>query len=103
MNKQVLKHFAVTIIAVIMLTGCGKPCEYDGTGVLKLVNKTVLRFTIKIDDRNYGQIEANETREYVLMGGESYVCVEYGNSSVCYKDFTVDIFTCEITTKELTY
>jgi len=107
MTKQVLKYLAVAIIAVMTLTGCVevrslKPCELDGTGVLKLINKTELRFTIKIDGTNYGQLERHDVKQYVLMGGENYVCVELSNA-ICYKDFTIDIIPCEVITKEVYY
>ncbi|MCL2329583.1 MAG: hypothetical protein FWC39_13875 [Bacteroidetes bacterium] len=105
MNRQILKYLAVAAIAVMMLTGCEEvriiePCERDGTGVLKLINKTALRFTVKIDGQNYGQIDARDVKEYVLRRGETYVCIELSNA-ICYKDFTIDIIPCEITTKEL--
>ena len=105
MNRKILKYLAVAAIAVIMLTGCEperviEPCERDGTGILKLINKTALRFTVKIDGINYGQIDARDVKEYVLRGGENWVCVEL-NNAICYKDFTIDIIPCEITTKEL--
>jgi len=105
MNRQILKYLAVAAIAVMMLTSCEveriiEPCERDGTGVFKLINKSALRFTVKIDGINYGQIDARDVKEYVLRRGESYVCIELSNA-ICYKDFTIDIFPCEITTQEL--
>ena len=116
MNRQILKHLAVAAIAVMMLTGCNpagivmilggdpvriiEPCERDGTGVLKLINKSALRFTVKIDGQNYGQIDARDVKEYVVKRGENYVCIELSNA-ICYKDFTISIIPCEMTTKEL--
>jgi hypothetical protein len=105
MNRQILKYLAVAAIAIMMLTGCEveriiEPCERDGTGILKLINKTALRFTVKIDGQNYGQIDARDVKEYVLRKGENYVCIELSNA-ICYKDFTIDIIPCEITNKEL--
>jgi len=105
MNRQILKYLAVAAIAVMMLTGCKaerimEPCERDETGILKLINKTPLRFTVKIDGKNYGQIDARDVKEYVLRRGENWVCIELSNA-ICYKDFTIDIVPCEITTKEL--
>ena len=107
MNRQILKYLAVAAIAVMMLTGCDeekiiKPCELEGTGVLKLINKTELRFTIKIDGVNYGQLERHDVKRYEVMEGENYVCVELSNA-MCYKDFTIDIIPCKVTTKELNY
>ena len=107
MNRQILKYLAVAVIAVMMLTGCEggrilQPCELEGTGILKLINKTALRFTVKIDGKDYGQIDARDVKEYVVKRGENYVCVELSNA-ICYKDFTIDIIPCEITTKELNY
>ena len=111
MNRQVLKYLAAAIFAVMMLTGCEgeiildpeeeiilKPCELNGTGTLKLINKTELRFTIKIDGVNYGQLERHDVKRYEVMEGENYVCVELSNA-MCYKDFTIDIIPCEVTTK----
>ena len=107
MNKHIFKYLAVAIITIIMLTGCEemkylKPCEIDGTGTLKLINKTSLRFTIKIDGVNYGQLQARDVKKCEVMAGENYVCVELSNA-ICYKDFTVDIIPCEVITKELDY
>jgi len=104
MKRQVFKYLVVAAIAV-MLTSCFEtkivePCELDGTGTLKLINKTALRFTIKIDGVNYGQINARDVKQYVLMEGENYVCVELSNA-ICYKDFTVDIIPCKVVTKEI--
>jgi len=102
-----LKYLAVAVIAVVVLAGCEpvriiEPCEQDGTGTLKLINKTALRFTIKIDGQNYGQIDARDVKEYVLRKGENYVCVEL-NNAICYKEFTINIIPCEVATKELNY
>ena len=105
MNRQNLKYLVVTAIAVMVFTGCEEekiiePCERDGTGVLKLINKTALRFTVKIDGQNYGQIDARDVKEYIVKKGDNYVCIELSNA-ICYKDFTINIIPCEITTKEL--
>ena len=107
MTKQVLKYLAVAIISVMTLTDCVevqniKPCELDGTGVLKLINKTELRFTIEIDGVDYGQLERHGVKQYVLTEGEYYVCVELSNA-ICHKSFTIDIIPCEVTTKEVYY
>jgi hypothetical protein len=107
MNRHFLKYFAVTAIAFMLFTGCEEvriiePCERDGTGILKLINKSALRFTVKIDGKNYGQIDARDAKEYVLRRGGTWVCLEL-NNAICYKEFTIDIIPCEIITKELNY
>ena len=103
MNRQVMKYIAVTAIAIMMLTGCEeakilKPCEQDGTGVLKLINNEPFRLTVKIDGKTYGQIEPRDVKEFVLIEGEYYVCMEL-NNAICYHSFTIDIVPCEVTTK----
>ena len=105
MSRQNLKYLVIAAIAVMVFTGCEEekiiePCERDGTGVLKLINKTALRFTVKIDGQNYGQIDARDVKEYIVKKGDNYVCIELSNA-ICYKDFTINIIPCEITTKEL--
>jgi len=100
MNRGFLKYFAIVAIAAMTLTGCEeeepiRPCEQDRTGTLKLINKSALRFTVKIDGVNFGQIEARGVKEYVLLEGEKYVCLELSNA-ICYGDFTVNITPCEV-------
>ena len=102
MNKRFLKYLAAVAISAMMLTGCVvevveplRPCEQDRTGTLKLINKSALRFTVKIDGVDFGQIDARGVKEYVLLEGEKYVCLELSNA-ICYGDFTVNIIPCEV-------
>ena len=103
MSRKVLKYLAAAAIAVMMLTSCEEvkiiePCEQEGTGILKLINNDPFRLTVKIDGKNYGQIEPRDVKEFVLTEGEYYVCMEL-NNAICYHSFAVDITPCELTTK----
>jgi len=108
MNKQVSKYLAVAAMAVMLLPGCEKviplkPCEVEGTGTFKLINPTAMRFTVKIDGVNYGQIDARgDVKRYELIEGEYYVCIELSNA-MCYKDFTIVVTPCTTTAKEIYY
>jgi len=105
MNRYILKYLVVAVVVVIALSGCEpekviEPCEREGTGILKLINKSPLRFTVKIDGKNMGQIAARDVKEYVLRGDEYYVCIELSNA-ICYKEYTIDIVPCEKLTIEM--
>ena len=109
MKKQVLKYLTVVAIAVmVLLPGCEeviplKPCEMEGIGTFKLINPTAMRFTVKIDGVNYGQIDARgDVKRYELIEGEYYVCIELSNA-MCYKDFTIIVTPCATITKEIYY
>ena len=107
MKKQVLKYLSVAAIAVMMLLpGCEeviplKPCEMEGIGTFKLINKAAMRFKVKIDGVDYGQIKSGgDVKMYDLPEGEYYVCIELSNV-ICYKEFTIDVTPCHVTTKEI--
>ena len=112
MKKQILKYLSVAAIAVMMLLpGCEevvpviplKPCELEGIGTFKLINKAAMRFKVKIDGVDYGQIKSGgDVKMYDLPEGEYYVCIELSNV-ICYKEFTIIVTPCTTITKEINY
>jgi len=93
---------------MMLLPGCEeviplKPCEMEGIGTFKLINKAAMRFKVKIDGVDYGQIDARgDVKRYELIEGEYYVCIELSNA-MCYKEFTIIVTPCATITKEINY